>query len=161
MTDFLILFAAVLVGTFGFAVIFGVKPNHLAPATLLGGLTYAVFYLVDLLTPDLFLSNLAAAFFAGIAAFGLAVFYRAPAVTFSALGVIPLVPGGALYSMMYGLIAGDSARFRAMGGEALRVGLGIAAGIVFSSTVIGLARPLLHRKDAQKQAAGQEGKHEK
>ena len=64
MIRFLILFAAVLVGTFGFTIIFGLKPKHLAPATLLGGLTYAVFFLVDLLTPDLFLSNFAAAFFA-------------------------------------------------------------------------------------------------
>ena len=155
MIDFLILFAAVMVGTFGFAVIFGVQPKHLAPATLLGGVTYAVFYLVDLLTPDLFLSNLAAAFFAGVAAFGLAVWYRTPAVTFSALAVIPLVPGSALYSMMYGLIAGDAARFREQGGVALRVGLGIAAGIVFSSTVIGLIRPHLHRFGAPKTKAGQ------
>ena len=160
MIDFLILFAAVLVGTFGFAVIFGVKPKHLAPATLLGGLTYTVFYLVDLLTPDLFLSNLAAAFFAGVAAFGLAVYYRSPAVTFSALAVIPLVPGGALYSMMYGLIAGDSARFREQGGVALRVGLGIAAGIVFSSTVIGLIRPHLRRAVPKKENAGREDSHE-
>ena len=158
MIDFLILFAAVLVGTFGFAVIFGVKPKHLAPATVLGGLTYAVFYLVDLLTPDLFLSNLAAAFFAGVAAFGLAVYYRSPAVTFSSLAVIPLVPGAALYSMMYGLIAGDSARFREMGGVALRVGLGIAAGIVFSSTVIGLIRPHLPRLNPQKKAGTGEEK---
>ena len=160
MIDFLILFAAVLVGTFGFAVIFGVKPKHLAPATLLGGLTYTVFYLVDLLTPDLFLSNLAAAFFAGVAAFGLAVYYRSPAVTFSALAVIPLVPGGALYSMMYGLFAGDSTRVRAQGGAALRVGLGIAAGIVFSSTVIGLIRPHLRRAVPKKENAGREDSHE-
>ena len=155
MIDFLILFAAVLVGTFGFAVIFGMKPKYLAAATLLGGLTYTVYYLVDLLTPDLFLSNLAAAFFAGIAAFVLAVVYRTPAVTFSALGVIPLVPGGALYFMMYGLIAGDTALFRHQSGVALRVGLGIAAGIVFSSTVIGVIRPLLHRKSRRKEDAAE------
>ena len=155
MIDFLILFAAVLVGTFGFTILFGLKPKHVAAATLLGGLTYAVYYGVDLLTPDLFLSNLAAAFFAGVAAFGLAVFYRAPAVTFSALAVIPLVPGGALYYMMYGLIAGDTALFRTNSGVALRVGLGIAAGIVFSSTVIGLIRPHLNRFGAPKKNAGQ------
>lgn len=154
MIDFLILFAAVLVGTFGFAVLFGLNPKHLAAATLLGGLTYAVFYLFDLFTPDLFLSTLAAAFFAGIAAFVLAVFYRTPAVTFSALGVIPLVPGGALYYMMYGLISGDSALFRAQSGAALRVGLGIAAGILFSSTVIGLIRPFLHKNNPQNECAG-------
>ena len=158
MIDFLILFFAVLVGTFGFAVIFGTKPKHLPAATLLGGLTYTVFYLVDLLTPDLFLSNLAAAFFAGVAAFGLAVYYRSPAVTFSSLAVIPLVPGAALYSMMYGLIAGDSARFREMGGVALRVGLGIAAGFVFSSTVIGLIRPHLPHLNPQKKAGSGEDK---
>ena len=150
MIHYLILFCAVLVGTFGFGVIFGIKPKHLPAATLLGGLTYTVFYLIDLATPDLFLSNLAAAFFAGIAAFALAVFYRAPAVTFSAIGVIPLVPGGALYYMMYGLIAGDTDLFRTQSGVALRVGLGIAAGIVFSSTVIGLIRPRLHRINQEK-----------
>lgn len=160
MIDFLILFAAVLVGTFGFAVIFGMKPKHLAAATLLGGLTYTVYYLVNLLTPDLFLSNFAAAFFAGIAAFALAVIYRAPAVTFSALGVIPLVPGGALYYMMYGVIAGDTALFRRQSGVALRVGLGIAAGIVFSSTVIGLIRPLLHKKNRRKEEKAAEGDKE-
>ena len=156
MIDFLILFAAVLVGTFGFAVIFGIKPRHVAAATLLGGLTYAVFYLVDLATPDLFLSNFAAAFFAGVAAFGLAVYYRAPAVTFSALAVIPLVPGGALYYMMYGLISGDAALSRTQGGVALRVGLGIAAGIVFSSTVVNLIRPYLHRAIQKKETKSAE-----
>ena len=158
MIDFLILFAAVLVGTFGFTILFGLKPKHVAAATLLGGLTYAVYYGVDLLTPDLFLSNLAAAFFAGVAAFGLAVFYRAPAVTFSALAVIPLVPGGALYYMMYGLISGDTALFRTNSGVALRVGLGIAAGIVFSSTVVGLIRPILHRRHFGKESAAPEDK---
>ena len=158
MIDFLILFAAVLVGTFGFTVIFGLKPKHVPAATLLGGLTYAVYYGVNLLTPDLFLSNLAAAFFAGIAAFGLAVYYRAPAVTFSALAIIPLVPGGALCYMMSGLIAGDTALFRAQGGVALRVGLGIAAGIVFSSTVIGLIRPHLHRAHLRRESIGTEEK---
>jgi len=155
--DFLILFSAVLVGTFGFAVIFGTKPKHLPAATLLGGLTYTVFYLVNLATPDLFLSNFAAAFFAGVAAFALAVFYRAPAVTFSALGVIPLVPGSALYYMMYGVISGDTDLFRTQSGVALRVGLGIAAGIVFSSTVIGLIRPHLHRAAVRKATGSAEG----
>ena len=158
MIEFLILFAAVLVGTFGFAVLFGMKPKHLPAATLLGGLTYTVYFLVDLATPDLFLSNFAGAFFAGIAAFALAVFYRAPAVTFSALAVIPLVPGGALYYMMSGLITGKGEDFSNYGGVALRVGLGIAAGIVFSSTVIGIVRPRLHkiltRKEARKPEDG-------
>ena len=68
------------------------------------------------------------------------------------------MPGAALYSMMYGLIAGDSARFREQGGMALRVGLGIAAGIVFSSTVIGLIRPHLPHLNPQKKAGTEEKK---
>ena len=34
MIDYLILLAAVLVGTFGFSVIFGMSPRHLAAGTL-------------------------------------------------------------------------------------------------------------------------------
>ena len=145
MIDFLILLAAVLVGTFGFSVLFGMSPRHLPAATLLGGVTFSVYYAVDLLTPDPFLSNFSAALLAGFLAFALAIWYRAPAVTFSAAAVIALVPGGALYYTMYGLIAGDYALFREKGTYAIRVGLGIAAGIIFSTTIINLIRPHLHR----------------
>ena len=145
MIDYLILLAAVLVGTFGFSVIFGMSPRHLAAGTLLGGVTFSVYYAVYLLIPDLFLSNFLAALLAGFLAFGLAIWYRAPAVTFSAVAVISLVPGGALYYTMYGLISSDYALFREMGANALRVGLGIAAGIIFSTTIINLIRPHLHR----------------
>ena len=60
--------------------------------------------------------------------------------------------------MMDGLIAGDTALFRTNSGVALRVGLGIAAGIVFSSTVVGLIRPILHRRHFRRESAAPEDK---
>lgn len=139
MTHLMMMLAA-LVGTFAFTLILRLERRHVLPATVAGVLVYGMYYLVYLFTGDLFLSNFAGALLAAICAYFLAVLYRTPATVFHASSLIPLVPGGLLYHTMDALIQSKLDAFLRHGGNTLRVGLGIAAGIVLGGIAVRLLR---------------------
>ena len=119
-------------GTLGFALLFRVPRDKLFPATLGGILAWALFLGMRALGIGLFLSNLAAAAAVSLYAELMARGIHAPANLFLVPGIIPLLPGGALYRTMLALVQGDEA-VRSLGRETLIVCLGIAAGIVVVS----------------------------
>ena len=136
----LIMMLTALVGTFAFTLIMRLERRHVLPATLAGVLVFGMYYLVYYFTADLFLSNFAGALLAAICAYFFAVLYRTPATVFHAASLIPLVPGGLLYRTMDALIKGNLDGFLLHGGNTLRVGLGIAAGIVLGGIAVRLLR---------------------
>ena len=131
---------AALFGTVGYALWLRILPRHLIAVTLDGVLSYGLYYLLYYLTGDLFISNFSGALLAALLGYLLAVYYHAPATVFYTAAIIPLVPGGMLYYMMNAAILGDMSGFLRHGGDALKVGLGIATGIILGSIAARLPR---------------------
>ncbi|MGN0970145.1 MAG: hypothetical protein ACI4OM_05235, partial [Evtepia sp.] len=73
----------------------------------------------------------------------------------------PLLPGGALFYAMSGVVNGDMEGFMAKGSETLFVAVGIVGGIVIGSEIVRLVMSILiRRKLARERAeARQQGKN--
>ncbi|EKU71593.1 threonine/serine exporter ThrE family protein [Selenomonas sp. F0473] len=82
-----------------------------------------------------FAGYFAGAVFATIAAEILARFYKCPATIFLIIGVIAMVPGGALYRTMFYAVSGDWGKFGTQGIKTFLYAVSIAAGIVIATAV--------------------------
>ena len=82
-----------------------------------------------------FAGYFAGAVFATIAAEILARVYKCPATIFLIIGVIAMVPGGALYRTMFYAVSGDWGRFGAQGIKTFLYAVSIAAGIVIATAI--------------------------
>ena len=127
-----------MLGSVGFAVLFNVAPRHLAFGAACGLFTYIIYYTVEFFTvgmvfPAAFVSTMFTALFAEIASRT----RKAPTIVFIIPGVIPTVPGGALYRAMRSLLLFDFGEALAALLTALQIGLGIAGGILTVSIVFG------------------------
>ncbi len=140
-----VLFLSAAIGTAGFCLILRVDKRHILPATAAGLFSYTIWYLVSLTTANLFLQNFLGALSGALLSQMLAILMHVPTTVFHTGAMIPLVPGGMLYSTMSALINGDMAAFTRHGGDALRIGLGIAAGIILGGTAMRLARIAVSR----------------
>ena len=140
MPELLILLFASLFGTLGYALLLRVELRLLPTVTLLGVLCFGLYELLYRLTGDLFLSNFSGALLASVAGYLLAILFRAPATVFYTPAIIPLVPGGLLYYMMYAAIKASTADFLRHGRDALLVGLGIASGIILGVLAVRIGR---------------------
>lgn len=134
----MILYAGV--GTLGFSIVFGVSVKKLVFAIFCGMLSWAVYLLsADLLPagapfPVLFASaagGAACTFYAEI----MARVCKTPTTVFLIPGLIPLVPGRALYYTMEHLVRQDYDLASESGLATLYTCLGISIGIVFVSIV--------------------------
>ena len=61
---------------------------------------------------------------------------KAPSNIYLIPGIIPLLPGGAIYYTMYGVVSGDGTMFRENGIKTVIITIGIAAGIVVGTVII-------------------------
>ena len=130
MRDAVIQLAAAFCGALGFAVLFGMRRRYLFTAALGGMLAWAVYLLLQGRTGG-FAACLAAAAFAVLYAEVLARLFKTPATLFVIPAVIPLVPGGTLYSCMDSAVRGQMALAKEYGSETLNTALAIAAGMSF------------------------------
>lgn len=126
-------------GSLGFALIFRVAPRHLFLGSLAGLATYAVYYSVEFFTegaafPAAFVSTMVTALLAEI----FSRVKKAPTIVFLLPGVIPTVPGGALYRAMRALLLFDFEEALEYLLVTLQIGLGIAGGIMTVSIIFGI-----------------------
>ena len=138
--DFLIALVASFPASIGFAVIFKIHPRHLLLGGVVGVISYAVYYTVDFFTGAVFLAALVSTAFVTLFAEIAARARRAPTIVFLIPGVIPTVPGGALYMSMRYMLEGDWATSSSYLMTVLLICLGIASGIVGVSAVFGSIR---------------------
>ena len=127
-----------LIGTIGFALIFKISLRKL-PTVAIGGLmTYIVYAATIYFVPgnELF-ANFMASLFMAIFSEACARIIHAPAVVFLFPCAIPIVPGGALYRTMYGLLTGDNIAFTKNISITGQVILGIALGLSVATLVWG------------------------
>jgi len=126
------------IGAVSFAILFNVAPKHLIYGAAAGLVTYAIYYTVEFFTegmafPAAFISTMFTAMFAEV----FSRVRKAPTIVFLIPGVIPTVPGGALYRAMRALLLLDfDGAFEALV-TTLQIGLGIAGGILTVSVILG------------------------
>ena len=116
------------IGTLGFSIYFRVSEKNVAASTVGGAVGFA-FYL-------LFFANFAAAFLIYLYSELCARILKAPSNVFLVPGIIPLLPGGALYYTMYGIVNSDSKMLYRNGIDTVIMTVGIATGIVVGTVTI-------------------------
>ncbi len=128
-----------LFGSAGFALMFKIRARYLPFAILGGGLTYAAYYFAGALSSSVFAAAFVSSAVSAIFSELCARIKRAPALIFLVPCAIPIVPGGSLYRMMLNLISQtyNVAWFYLV--ETLKVGIGIAGGIVTVSLCFSLS----------------------
>lgn len=141
--DYLVRGLATLLGTAAFSVIFRIRLKLIPFAALGGMIAWFVWQIAgDLLGIGQFAANLLAALAATGYAEIMARLLKTPSTVFLTPAILPLVPGGAVYSTMVALVDGDRAGFAESGSLTLQVGVGIAAGIIVASIIGTFFRPL-------------------
>ena len=94
-------------GTIGFSLLFKIDWRFLPWATLCGTLACVVYVPIDNWLGSVFISNFIAAVFVTIYSEIFARICRTPTTIFIIPGMIPFVPGSALYYTMSNLISAD------------------------------------------------------
>lgn len=133
-----------------FAVIFKIAPKHLIYGGICGLVTYLVYYTFEFFGFSLFVAALTSTMFTALFAEVTSRLRHAPTIVFLIPGVIPTVPGGALYNAVRYLLVDDLTLAYKYLFDTLQVGLGIAGGIVIISIIYGSINDLILRKRAQK-----------
>ena len=133
MTPYIIKIIAGVISTFGFAIIFRLKPSHW-PIAALEGLIACVSYFAftELIGGDFF-PNALAAFLTAFAAEIFARILKAPTTIFLLPGCIALVPGGTLYYTMNNLLSQNYVEAGRYLLTTVVVGVAIGAGIILAS----------------------------
>ena len=120
------------IGTLGFSIYFRVSEKNVAASTIGGAVGFAFYLLIFKLTKSLFFANFAAAFLIYL----YARILKAPSNVFLVPGIIPLLPGGALYYTMYGIVNSNSKMLYRNGTDTVIMTVGIATGIVVGTVTI-------------------------
>ena len=124
------------IGTLGFSIYFRVSEKNVAASTAGGAVGFAFYLLIFKLTKSLFFANFAAAFFIYLNSELCARILKAPSNVFLVPGIIPLLPGGALYYTMYGIVNSNSNMLYRNGIDTVIMTVGIATGIVVGTVTI-------------------------
>lgn len=151
--EVLILLATSGLATLGFAILFYAHPRRLALAALGGLLTCGVYLLAQYLLGGEFLPNLLAALVGAGFSEICARLTRVPVPVYMVPGIIPLVPGRAMYETLFSLVSGQYAAAGASGLLTLKIALGIAGGIVAASVIGLFIRPRRNGAPSEKKRA--------
>lgn len=122
--------AMAAVGTLGFSIYFRVSEKNVIASTVGGAIGWAVYLLIFHWCEDLFFSNFVAAFVVYFWSVVMARVLKAPSNTYLIPGIIPLLPGNALYYTMSGIVNSNREMFTQNGINTVLVTFGMAAGMV-------------------------------
>ncbi len=137
METYIVQLLSGMVGTIGFALIFGVSKRLMLPVAIGGFASGAVYLLcAEVFHCGPLLSNVAAAAFCQIYAEVLARAMKTPTTGICIPAIIPLIPGSFLYYTMYAAVHRDWVSFQDYGTKTLQNTLGIAIGISFVSGIL-------------------------
>ncbi len=129
LTDILRVFLSSAIGTLGFAIILHVPKRAWMPASIMGGIAYAVYWVLA----QFFISDPAANFAGALIGSLLAQYcarrMRMIATAFLMLSIIPLVPGLGLYRCMHYLAQSQYYAGASEGVKAMMVIVMIALGL--------------------------------
>lgn len=123
-------------GALGFAIYFRVSEKNIAAAALGGAAGFGIYLLIYKLGGGLFAANFVAALMIYLYSELCARLLKAPSNIFLIPGIIPLLPGGALYYAMYGIVNEDKEMFVQNGADTAIMTVGIATGIVVGTVMM-------------------------
>ena len=129
---------AAALGTLGFAFLFSVAPRHLPLVTLGGALSWTFYLIAWEQGASVFVSTLVSAALICLWSEGMARLRKAPANIFLLTGIVPLLPGGALYYTMEAIVSKNMSQIVRKGAETGSIAVGIAVGIIIGSELFRL-----------------------
>lgn len=134
-------------GTLGFALIFNVGRKFILPATLCGFFACGIYLLCYwVFLWDNLVSNIVAACFCQLYAELFARIMKSPTTVFYIPGIIPLIPGGALYNTMYSVVQKDFEMAKYYGIVTLQTALGVAIGLSLISALMHILMSISHKR---------------
>lgn len=136
MKEAVIQIVTAAIGTLGFSIYFRVNERNVFASTLGGAIGWAIYLAIFHFTSHLFMANFIAALMVYLYAEAAARILKAPANIYLIPGIIPLLPGNALYYTMRGIVDGNSEMLASYGTDTLAITFGIAAGIVVGTIII-------------------------
>lgn len=124
------------IGALGFSIYFRVSEKNIIASSIGGMLGWALYLVMFKLTGGLFASNFASALFVYFYSELMARLLKAPSNVYLVPGIIPLIPGSALYYTMSGIVSENSRMFTENAVKTIQVTFGIAFGIVVGTVVV-------------------------
>ena len=121
-----------------YALMFNTDKKHLLYIGACGLGTFAVYYVTEALLHSIFWAAFISATFTALFSEIMARVRKAPATIFLLTGIVPTVPGGALYYTMRNMVLGDLAGAFNKFSVTVQTGIGIAGGIVCTSIIFGI-----------------------
>lgn len=117
-------------GSLGFALLFHLRGKVAFWTALGGGMAWFVYLLVGFFYPSYGVQFIIASIMLGFYAELMAVYTKMPRTAYIAVGIIPLIPGAALYRAMYSLFQQQNAAAKAYAIEAVITSTAIAVGLL-------------------------------
>ena len=153
-------FITAAITSVAFALVFRTNKRHLMAVVFAGTITFAVYFVVCLLTNDslfwaAFISSGAAAIFSEVNA----RVRKAPSLVVLIPAVISIVPGGYLYRAVRDFVKGEPSGGLTNLGSAGAIALGLAGGIVAATIIFGIAHDVIKKiKKAKKENTNSQSK---
>lgn len=123
-------------GSLGFSLLFNVRRTKLLIAAFGGMLSWSVYLLAGLAFEKDPIRYFFAAIFVTLYAELFARVKRTPTTSFLVPGLIPLIPGGALYNTMTYALNNDWHAFGDMAAYTIQLALALAAGVLVVSSIM-------------------------
>ncbi len=127
-----------LITACSYALMFNTNKKHILYIGLCGLGNYAIYYISNELLDSLFWAAFLSAAFTALFSEILARFRKAPTIIFLLAGIVPTVPGGALFYTMRNIVLGKIDAALSKFSTTITIGLGIAGGIVTVSIIFGV-----------------------
>ncbi|MCD8230862.1 MAG: threonine/serine exporter family protein [Clostridiales bacterium] len=108
MIDSILLILFSFAASFGFGIVFRIEKKYLVLAGISGALTRFIYLLLLQFISESFIYNFLAATAAALFAELMAIYTKNPSTVFLYPSIIPLIPGGALYYSVVGLMLQSS-----------------------------------------------------
>ena len=127
-TEILVQLVTGMLGSLGFALMFGLKKQYLIAAALGGLLNWGLYLLGMHWWNTIFFAGLLASAFSALYSEIMARIKKAPTTLFFITSVIPLIPGSALYNTCSNVVMRNWTEAKSYANITLQYALSIAAG---------------------------------
>lgn len=124
------------IGSLGFSIYFRVSEKNVIASTAGGAIGWIVYLIAFRVSENQFVSNFTAALVVYLFAELMARILKAPSNVFLVPGIIPLIPGSALYYTMYGIVDSNHNMFTENASKTAVITMGIAAGIIVGAVIM-------------------------
>ncbi len=136
---------AIFIASVAFSVIFKIGKRHIIYGGILATVTFLIYYTALFFGAPLFTAAFVSTAAAALCSEILARIRRAPTLVFLLASVIPTVPGGNLYYAMRDLLSGDTEGAIQNFLTTMKIGLGIAGGIVTVSILFAILSDAINK----------------